>query len=434
MPKSMIFRFSLYGFLKNQQYFEPFILLAFLQMGLSFTLIGVLIGVRELLRNLAEIPSGAIADLLGRRKSLLFSFACYMVSFAIIGTVGLKLVGVSSTMVVFSTLLLAIAFYALADAFRSGTHKALIFTYLRIEGRTDERTKVYGFTRSWSKLGSALSVILACIFIYLSDNYIWIFYLSIIPFFFNMFNVGFYPKELDGDGRPENAGIAEIVSHLKESFTLAFNNAELRGLIIESMSFEGFFKATKDYLQPILKMAAIPLAAILFADLALSDTQKSVILIGPVYFLLFLGSAVANRKAHQFVDWAGSDEQAARNMWIGLFLLYLCLIPALYYNIYWAAISGLVFIHLLQNIWRPLFFSRVDSHGDENKGATLLSIQSQAQSIATMVYAPMLGYVIDSVRTLGEPNTGEFWPIAVFGALIAFLFLRPSKFPPATQN
>ena len=426
MPKSMIFRFSLYGFLKNQQYFEPFILLAFLQMGLSFTLIGILIGVREFLRNVAEIPSGAIADLLGRRKSLLFSFSCYIVSFAIIGTVGLKLAGTASTMTVFSALLVALAYYALADAFRSGTHKALIFTYLRIDGRTEERTKVYGFTRSWSKIGSALSVILACIFIYISDDYVWIFYLSIIPFIFNMFIVGFYPKELDGDGRPENAGVAEIVVHLTESFALAFRNEDLRGLIIESMSFEGFFKATKDYLQPILKMAAIPLTALFFADLALSETQKSVILIGPVYFLLFLGSAVANRKAHQFVDWSGGDEKAAKAMWIILFLLYVCLIPALYYNIYWAAISGLVFIHLLQNIWRPLFFSRVDAHGDENKGATLLSIQGQAQSIATMIYAPMLGYVIDSVRNSGQPTNGEFWPIAVFGALISLLFLIPS--------
>ena len=428
MPKSMIFRFSLYGFLKNQQYFEPFIMLVFLQMGLTFTLIGVLVGLREFLRNVAEIPSGAIADILGRRKSLLFSFSCYIVSFAITGTVGLNLVGTSPIYVVFSALLLATAFYALADAFRSGTHKALIFTYLRIEGRTDERTKVYGFTRSWSKLGSALSVIAACFFIYLSDNYILIFYLSIIPFIFNMVNVGTYPKELDGDGHAENAGIQEIIEHLKASFILAFRNPELRSLIIESMSFEGFFRAMKDYLQPILKMAAIPLAAILFTDLALSNTQKSVILIGPVYFLMFLGSAVANRKAHQFVDWAGGDEPAALKMWTFLFVLYIGLVPALYYNVYWAAISGLVFIHLLQNIWRPLFFSRVDSHGDEKKGATLLSIQSQAQSIATMIYAPILGYVIDSVRILEQHNTtGEFWPIAVFGALIALLYLRLGK-------
>jgi hypothetical protein len=31
----MLFRFSLYGFLKNQQYYDPFLILAFLDKGLS---------------------------------------------------------------------------------------------------------------------------------------------------------------------------------------------------------------------------------------------------------------------------------------------------------------------------------------------------------------------------------------------------------------
>ena len=35
----MLRRFSLYGFLKNQHYFQPFIVLAFLQMGLNYTTI-----------------------------------------------------------------------------------------------------------------------------------------------------------------------------------------------------------------------------------------------------------------------------------------------------------------------------------------------------------------------------------------------------------
>ena len=61
----MIGRFSLYGFLKNQRYFEPFIILFFLDKGLSFTQIGFLIAYRELLINLLEIPSGAVADLFG---------------------------------------------------------------------------------------------------------------------------------------------------------------------------------------------------------------------------------------------------------------------------------------------------------------------------------------------------------------------------------
>ena len=58
----MLFRFCLYGFLKNQQYYDPFLILAFRQKGLSFGMIGVLIGFRAICINLTEIPAGAVAD------------------------------------------------------------------------------------------------------------------------------------------------------------------------------------------------------------------------------------------------------------------------------------------------------------------------------------------------------------------------------------
>ena len=423
MTDRMLLRFSLYGFLKNQQYFEPFILLAFLQMGLSFTLIGLLIGFRQLLINFFEIPSGAIADLFGRRRALLFSFACYIVSFTIMGAAVSTNDAASLNPFLFPVLLLAMGFYALADAFRSGTHKALIFTHLRRHGLTDQRTKVYGFTRSWSKIGSALSVMLACIFVFYSDNFIWVFYFSIIPFLLNMINVGTYPKYLDGGRRKEKSGSMELVSHLISSCQVALAKPDFRRLIIESMGFEGFFKATKDYLQPILKMAALPLSALLFADLQLGDTQKTVILIGPIYVLIYLGSAVASRQSHVLSNLAGGDEKATKIIWFMTFGIFISLVPAFYFNVFWVMIPGLILMHLLQNVWRPIFISRIDAHGDEAKGATLLSIQSQAQSIATMIIAPVLGFCIDIARDI--EGAGEFWPIAVFGALIALVFILP---------
>ena len=81
----MIFRFSLYGFLKNQRYFEPFLFLAFLEKGLDFTDIGILIAVRELTTNLLEIPSGAVADVISRRYSMILSFVAYIVAFTALG-------------------------------------------------------------------------------------------------------------------------------------------------------------------------------------------------------------------------------------------------------------------------------------------------------------------------------------------------------------
>jgi len=81
----MLFRFSLYGFLKNQRYYDPFLILAFREKGLSFFQIGILYGFREICTNLFEIPSGALADLYGRRRAMIFSFCAYIVSFATVG-------------------------------------------------------------------------------------------------------------------------------------------------------------------------------------------------------------------------------------------------------------------------------------------------------------------------------------------------------------
>ncbi|MEE9435982.1 MAG: hypothetical protein V3V37_04805, partial [Candidatus Adiutricales bacterium] len=75
MPVPLIFRFSLYGFLKNQQYYDPFIVLVFLEKGLSFFMIGLLIGFREICINIMEIPSGAMADMFGRRRSMILAFS-----------------------------------------------------------------------------------------------------------------------------------------------------------------------------------------------------------------------------------------------------------------------------------------------------------------------------------------------------------------------
>jgi MFS family permease len=181
----MIRRFSLYGFLKNQRYFEPFIILFFLQQGLSFTQIGILIGFRELFINLVEIPSGAVADLFGRRRSMVLSFIAYIISFIIFG---------------FSSdywhFFIAMFFFAIGEAFRTGTHKAMIFTWLRLQGRLDEKTRVYGYTRSWSKIGSIVSTILAVLFVLLTNNYSYVFFFAIVPYIIGLLNFLSYPAPL----------------------------------------------------------------------------------------------------------------------------------------------------------------------------------------------------------------------------------------------
>jgi len=423
----MLWRFCLYGFLKNQQYYEPFFMLALLQKGLGFTLFGItfepftvfglLIGFREVMVNLMEIPSGAVADVWGRRRSMMLSFCAYIVSFAIFGLA--KGVGL---------LFVAMFFFAIGDAFRTGTHKAMIFAWLRLQGRIDERTKVYGYTRSWSKLGSALSVVLAAAFVFASRDYVSIFYFSIIPYVLGLVNFLGYPRELDGE-RHAVASLGTIVTHLKESLVVSVRNRSLRRIILESMGFEGFFKAAKDYLQPILKCAAILLVARFVTTGGLTDHQKTALLAGPVYFVLFILSAMASRNAHRLVSRPGGEDRTARLLWGCMVIIFAGLLPAMVFNLRAAMIGGFIALFVLQNVWRPVLISRVGAHSDEAKAATVLSIESQAKSISTMLIAPALGLAVDLVNRadLADKADRLYWPVGLLGLIIALAFFLTAR-------
>ena len=68
-----------------------------------------------------------------------------------------------------------------------------------------------------------------------------------------------------------------------------------------------------------------------------------------------------------------------------------------------------------------MLISRFDAFATETAGATVLSIESQAKSVSTMVVAPVLGVMVDWVRVQGFG--GEFWPVGTIAAIIALLIL-----------
>lgn len=395
----MLFRFSLYGFLKNQRYYDAFLILAFREKGLTFFQIGLLIGFREVCTNLFEIPSGAVADLYGRRRAMIFSFVAYIASFA---TFALS----ESLFLLFGGMF----FFGLGDAFRSGTHKAMIFDWLRLQGRSDEKTKIYGYTRSWSQMGSAVSVLIAGALVFYRGNFTDIFWFSIVPYAFNIVNFFGYPAALDGDRKSEFS-LKAVVALLGKALKLSVQFPPLRRLVFEGMGFEGMFKASKDYLQPILKQTAIALPLLLMLD----ESKRAALLVAGVYFVLYFLSSFASRNSHKVTEWQGSDEGAARVMWWVNLGLYALLIPVLWFNTYPAIIALFIGLAILQNFWRPGLISRFNAQSTPEMSATVLSIEAQSKSLATIVLAPSLGWLVDRV--------GSFWPVGVVGTLITVAIL-----------
>jgi MFS family permease len=446
----LLLRFSLYGFLKNQQYYEPFIMLALLDKGHSFFAIGILFAIREITAILLEVPSGAVADLYGRRGSLILSFSAYIVSFLLL-----------ASQQSFALLSLAMMFFGTGQAFRTGTHKAMIMEWLEAENRLTEKTMVYGYTRSWSKAGSAISALIAMAVLFFTANYSSVFYLSVIPYLAGIINFFGYPAYLDGnlksihgDQRIDTAHGADTIQgsdfphttdraqatdraektevcvereslkeHLLNTIKTVRDKENLRKLLIETMSLDGAYKSLKDYIQPLLKSAAItiPVFTSYGAD------KRSILLIGAVYFIFHLLESFGSRMAHFFRNRYESEDEAARAVWLYLFFIYLIMLTSLWFNWMVPAILTFVGAGIWYNIWRPIQVGRYHHESTSKNRATILSIESQGQALSAAILTPLAGFLIDHSGLIKGHINGELWPAVIIPLLFCIFRLAKKR-------
>ena len=113
---NLVLRFCLYGAIKNLQFFEAFLIIILIDWGYNLFQIGLLQSIIHAFTYIFEVPSGVIADQFGKKNELLLCFVFYIISFVLYALGELS----------FTLLVFASVFYGLGEAFRSGTHKAMI--------------------------------------------------------------------------------------------------------------------------------------------------------------------------------------------------------------------------------------------------------------------------------------------------------------------
>lgn len=375
------YKFCLYGFFKNLRFFEPFFVLFFIEQGLSFLEIGILYSVREILINIFEIPSGIIADAIGRKKTLIVSFIFYIISFLVFF--------ISNSFIFF---LIAMFFYAFGDAFRTGTHKAMIFDYLHINNWSDERANYYGHTRSWSQFGSAISSLIAAAIIFYTGNYKTIFIFSTIPYIFDLILVSSYPTYLDGNYKKlEFNLIKQKLKTTSVDFLQSFKNKEILKSVANLSSYSGLHKSLKDYLQPVIQTFALSIP-ILFM---ISEKQKSALLVGIIYFVIYILTSIASKYSGFFKTKIKSSQKALNlTLFIGL-AISLITGFTYHYMYYFSAIILFVGMFLIENIRNPIGVAHISTLYKNDILATALSANSQAKSLLAAIYAPIIGFFAD---------------------------------------
>ncbi len=369
------YRFALYGFLKNLRFFEPFLILFFRERGFSFLEIGALFSIREIATNILEIPTGVIADIYGRRKSMVFSMLSYIFSFLIFYFFPR-----------FFIYAIAMVLFAMGEAFRTGTHKAMILEYLRINNMLDKKVEYYGGTRSWSQLGSAFNSLIAAALVFYSGSYKVVFIAAIIPYIANLVNLATYPKYLEGEGASKKKKRETL-----RDFVSMFRNLATIKAILNTSIFDAFFKSTKEYLQPILESFALSLPIML----VLSGQRRTAIVVGLVYFVIYLLTSYASRNSARFSK-RFSDITVALNVTYlvgALFIIFAGL--SRLYNLEILSIIFFLSLYILHNLRRPIGVSYVSETISHKTMASGLSVESQLKTLISAGLAPVIGFFAD---------------------------------------
>jgi MFS family permease len=354
-------------------------------MNISYVQIGTLMAVREIATNILELPTGIIADSFGRRKSMVFSFLAYIASFVVF-----------TFLPGFHYYIMAMLLFSCGEAFRTGTHKAMILCYLKLKGITHLKVHYYGHTRGASQLGSALSSLLAMALVFYQGSYRWVFLASIVPYIMELFLMMSYPRELDGEitQAAEKGRIGkEIKTHFSattKDFIALFKNRTTLTALLSSAVFNGLFKGVKDYLQPLVKTYAVALPILL----TLSEDRRSTILIGSIYFILFLLTSFFSRRAGSFAD-------RFKNLAVGINVTYIIgagfLIlsgSALRLKLFIPAIIFFMLIYIIQGVRKPMSVGYISEQISSRIMATGLSGESQLNTIFSAVFSFLMGVLV----------------------------------------
>lgn len=368
-------KFCTYGFLKNLRFFDAFLILFLIDKGMTYTQIGILYATREIITNLFEIPSGLIADIYGRKKSLAAALFIFVLSFLIFW------LSLNFWLYLFGFLI-----FGIADAFRSGSHKGMMMDYLKLNNWSNYKSEYYGHTRSWSQRGSAISALLAGLLVFIDGNYQNIFVYSIIPYAINFVLILSYPSEIDRSEKKKKRN--SFRDSVKALFCVLKQKSVLK-LVSTSAFHTAYLKALKDYIQAIMLGIALLLPGI--NDIQV-DRQNGII-IGILYFIIYLLTAYASQYSSNILKKAPTN-LTKKTLLLGLFFGLICGIFFIYEIWVWAFVS-FTLIFIIENIRKPILTAFVADQVPNEILTSVYSAQSQLRTLFSAIIAFTFGVFAD---------------------------------------
>jgi MFS family permease len=376
-----ITKFGFYGLLKNLRFFEPYMIIYFLMSGLDLFLVGILFSIREIIIYIFEIPSGVIADRYGKKTELVICFIFYILSFLMFF--------VADQFYLFA---IAMILFALGEAFRSGTHKSMIMAFMDQENIKSSKTKIYGLTRSYSLIGSMIASLVSIGLVLYLPEIRFLFLVAIIPYILDLLLILSYPNTLN-QKRDISFSFKSFIKHNIDNIKYTFKTSSVRNAVFNSASYQATFKSIKDYIQPIL--ISMSMGLLIFNQF--DEDEHTKIYIGIIYAIIYLISAISSRNAYRIKS-VGRPSALIAYIW----LFTAIVIGTLSFFLDSLLIVGFMFmlLYVMMNIRKPIMVERIGDVTDDDKRATVLSVEAQTSSLLIVIFAPLIGLLADYSMSL----------------------------------
>ena len=335
----------------------PILVLFLIAKGLSFTEIMVLQSISAIAVVLFEVPTGAVADKIGRKESILLGSLLWAVS------LGIYVVGTS-----FPMFILAEVIFSLGATFKSGADNALIYDSLKIMGREKEFQSIEGKARSFALYAQAVGSIIAGFVYEVNTN---------LPFLISVFFmlvtivISLKFKEPPIEGKVGKYGL-NYMEQIKESGKFIISHEKIKAIIIFTMMFFIFYRTAFFYYQPYMEAVKIPVRYF-----------------GIIFFIFNITAAFASKRSHWIME-----KTKPKTLTFMALLMIISFVLMGTVKI-WLGVFAILFQQVARGIYRPVTTKYLNKHIPSDKRATVLSFQSLACNMSVAIAFPLMGILKD---------------------------------------
>ncbi|MCF0147790.1 MAG: MFS transporter [Clostridium sp.] len=324
--------------------------------GMTLAEVGLLEGIFHVTGFLSELPTGALADLFGRRKIMIIGRLTSLIS---------------AIIMLFSNSFLGFAIGFILSAWgynlNSGSEEALIYDSLKVLKREEEYLKINGKINLIIEVSQGLAVFIGGLLSEISFSFSYI--TAIIIGIFSLL-VSF--KFTEVDIREPHEERITVINHFKTSIKIVKENKKLLNILIFFPTIYTFSAIIYFYGQQFL------------SDGGYSRVNISIVfLINGV--LSSIGAIISSKVYAKF----------KRIGWISISMIISILILIMGNSTKKLSVITFLFVGFFTSILQPISSKLINSIVASKQRATIISVESMFYSMMMIILFPICGFIGD---------------------------------------